>query len=135
MSFEFKVFNEIVTGSLRPWIAKDKSEQMYKSALADVQESYYTFQPLYQLEFTKSLSAKRDYYLRLADNEATDYLNFLKAKIDQSINDDARIYLVTSALQKVLPSKLNRISRLISEHNYSPDQYDPVLKRLSKDIL
>lgn len=135
MSFEFKVFNEIVTGSLRPWIAKDKSEQMYKSALADVQQSYYTFQPLYQLEFTKSLSVKRDYYLRLADNEATDYLNFFKAKIDQSINDDARIYLVTSALQKVLPSKLNRISRLISDYDYTPAQYDPTLKRLSKDIL
>lgn len=135
MSFEFKVFNEIAAGSLRPWLTQDKTEQSYKSSLADVQESYYTFQPLYQLEFTKSLSAKRVYYLRLADNEATEYLNFLKAKIDQSINDEARIYLVTSALQKVLPSKLNRISRLISENNYSPDQYDPALKRLSKDIL
>ena len=135
MSFEFKVFNEIAVGSLRPWLAKDKNEQVYKSALADVQESYYTFQPLYQLAFTKSLSSKRDYYLRLIDSEAIYYLNFFRAKIDQSISDDAKTYLVASALQKVIPGKLNRISRLISENNYSPDQYDPALRRLSKDIV
>lgn len=135
MSFEFKVFNEIAVGSLRPWLSKDKSEQMYKSALVDLPNSFYTYQPLHQLEFTKSLSSKRDYYLRLIDSEAIDYLNFFRAKMNQSINDDAKTYLVTSALQKVIPGKLNRISRLISANNYSPDQYDPALKKLSKDIL
>lgn len=135
MSFEFKTFSVIVTGNLKPWLADTRNDQFYKNALADVESSYYTSQPLYELAFTKSLSPKRDYYLRLIDNEAIDYLNEVNKKMQTALSEDSKIYTIHVALQNSLPSKLNKIARTITDQGYAEIHYKPSSKPLKTDIL
>lgn len=123
MSFEFKSFNNIVGDYLRPWIDGNISESKFEQDLGELSKIHYIQQPLYEVVFIKSLSAKRDYYIRLIDNESIDYLNYFHKKMSISLNDDARSYLVDSALKKLLNSKLIKIQKEIQKNGYNSDHY------------
>ena len=125
MSFEFKSFNNIVGDYLRPWIDSNISESKFEQDLTELPKIHYKQQPIFEVEFTRSLTAKRDYYIRIIDNECINYLNFFHHKMAISLNDDARSYLVDSALKKLLNSKLIKIQKQIQKHGYNSDYYTP----------
>lgn len=118
MAYEFKTFNSILQGPLKPWLNDGLTDAKFKQDFQHLEKSYYNVQPLYDVIFPKALSFKRKYYQQIIANESVDYLNYFHDKIKHSLTDDAKTYLVHNALEKILPSKFAKILKEIQNRCY-----------------
>jgi len=118
MNNELSVFHKILFLELRPWSIKGFSEAKFIELTQQVKQEFYSFQPLYQVDFPKPLTARRKYYHALIYNEATRYLNAFHQEMSAALNDDEKKYLVHTTLTKLLIQKLNETSAIINEYQY-----------------
>lgn len=118
MNNELSIFHKILFLELRPWSIKVFSEAKFVELTQQVKKEFYSFQPLYQVDFPKPLTARRKYYHALIDNEAIRYLNAFHQEMLAALNDDEKKYLVHTTLNKLLIQKLNETSAIINEYQY-----------------
>ena len=97
------------------------SEPKFKQDLNDFQKTFHQFQPIYELSFPKPLSIKRKYFQTLIESEAIRFLNLIHQQINDSINDQAKNYLVHMALTRSLNEKLNEVHQIIMERDCNQD--------------
>jgi len=124
MTSTLELYNRILFLDLRPWLLTELSEAKFKQDLNDLQKVYYQFQPVYDVSFPKPLNNKRKYFLALIEIEAILFLNHFHQQVNDSLNDQAKIYLVHMALTRTLHSKLNEINQVIQDHDYKQDYFD-----------
>ncbi|MEI7491915.1 MAG: DUF6617 family protein [Bacteroidota bacterium] len=115
------LYNRILFLDLRPWQLSGISEAKFKQDLNDFQKTFHQFQPIYELSFPKPLSNKRKYFQTLIESEAIGFLNLIHQQINDSINDQAKIYLVHMALTRSLNAKLNEVHQIIIERDCNQD--------------
>lgn len=133
MTNPLETFNRILFLDLRPWMQSDVSEQKYKQDLSERRTAKIQFQPLYEVSFPKALNNRRKYYVRIIENEATNYLNYVHSEIEQSTNSNQKKYVVHMALEKAIKQKLTEIAQVINDHNYQLESFDPKFGALKED--
>lgn len=124
MTPPLELYNRILFLDLRPWILTELSEAKFKQDLNDLQKVFHQFQPVYELSFPKPLNNKRKYFLTLIEAEGIRFLNQFHQQVNDSLNDQAKVYLVHMALTRTLHSKLNEIKQVIQDHDYKQDYFD-----------
>jgi|GEM_PF-986805 len=121
MTVPFDLYNRILFLDLRPWNLSGVSEAKFKQDLNDFKKTFHQFQPIYELSFPKPLSNKRKYFQTVLESEAIRFLNLIHQQINDSINDQAKNYLVHMALTRSLNEKLNEVHQIIMERDYNQD--------------
>lgn len=124
MSNELELFNDILFLNHRPWIIGKQSDIKFKQLLLEVKKEYYANQPKYEVDFIKPLSNIRKYYHTIIENETRRYLNDLHTNISEALNEDEKSYLVYFAINKLISQKLKEIAQVITEREYTPEQFD-----------
>ena len=117
------IYNRILFLDLRPWTLTGISEAKFKQDLNDLQKAHHQFQPTYELSFPKPLTNKRKYFLTLIKSEAIRFLNHFHQQVNDSLNDQAKTYLVHMALTRTLNSKLNEVHQIILDRGYNQDLF------------
>jgi hypothetical protein len=118
MNNELSIFHKTLFLELRPWSIKEFSEAKFIELTQQVKKEFYSFQPLYQVDLPKPLTARRKYYHALIENEAIRYLNAFHQEMSAALNDEEKKYLVHTTLSKLLIQKLNETSAIINEYQY-----------------
>lgn len=124
MTNELELFNDILFLNHRPWIFGKQSDIKFKQLLLEVKKEYYAHQPKYEVDFIKPLSNIRKYYHTIIENETRRYLNDLHTNISEALNEDEKSYLVYFAINKLISQKLKEIAQVITEREYTPEQFD-----------
>jgi len=118
MNNELDLYHKILFLEMRPWANSGFSDAKFVELKLQLKNEFYAFQPLYQVDFPKPLTAKRKYYHSLIENEAIQYLNDFHQEMSAALNDQEKLYLVNKALTKLLAQKLNETSKVINEHQF-----------------
>lgn len=87
MNNELNLYHKILFLELRPWTNREVAETKYKELMQGISKEHFTFQPLYEVDFPKPLTAKRKYYFSIIENEATFYLNNFQQIIAGALNE------------------------------------------------
>lgn len=131
MNEPLKVYHDILFLALRPWKLDKYSDLKLKELLNDLKKEYYISSPLYELSFEKPLSPFRKYYNSLIDYEAIKFLNEFHENITTADDVNEQKYLLHFIINKVLLQKLKETAQIISERNYSEEQYNLKLQNKS----
>lgn len=102
MNNELNLYHKILFLELRPWTNREVAETKYKELMQGISKEHFSFQPLYEVDFPKPLTAKRKYYFSIIENEATCYLNNFQQIIAGALNEKEKQYWVHTTLTKVL---------------------------------
>ncbi|MBD3749341.1 MAG: hypothetical protein IE931_07590 [Sphingobacteriales bacterium] len=118
MNNELNLYHKILFLELRPWTNREVAETKYKELMQGISKEHFSFQPLYEVDFPKPLTAKRKYYFSIIENEATNYLNNFQQIIAGALNEKEKQYWVHTTLTKVLSQKLREVSKVIDDSQY-----------------
>jgi hypothetical protein len=119
MDTELELYHKILLLELRPWTNREVTEAKFKEMLQKVKPQHFVFQPIYEVDFPKPLTAKRKYYHAIIENEAIRYLNNFHQIIEGCLNDKERKYWVHTTLTKVFVPKLKEVSKIIDDNTYT----------------
>ena len=129
---ELTLFDDILYGSLAPWLDKNKPDERFVAKLNEIKKVEPFFPYQYEIEFYRPFNAKTQYYHKLIQNESIAYCN----KIFQIVKDDDNIKLLkywrNDTLEKKIPSKLKDLGKLIKDKQYDLHYIDP--KKMSFDV-
>lgn len=118
MNTDLTLYHNILFLDLRPWTKRNISESKYKELMHEFSKEDYSFQPLYEVEFEKPLTAKRKYYHALIENEAVRYLNNLHNIMAAAQKVVEKKYWVHTTLTKAISQKLTETSKVIEDNLY-----------------
>lgn len=121
MDAELELYHKILLLELRPWTNREVTEAKFKELLQKVKPQHFVFQPAYEVDFPKPLTAKRKYYHAIIENEAIRYLNNFHQIIEGCLNDKEKKYWVHTTLTKVFAPKLKEASKVIDDNGYTID--------------
>ncbi|MBI9069923.1 MAG: hypothetical protein JEZ09_21710 [Salinivirgaceae bacterium] len=116
--------DDILYKGLQPWLEENNSNEKFVKLQKKIKAVTPAFEPMWQINYHRPLSAKAEYYYALITNEATQYVN----NIIELINEDdyllrqQRWYTDTMAKLQV---RFNDIIELIKEHQYFVEFMDP----------
>lgn len=119
----FDTFQNILFLELRPWMNTTIPEAKYKELQQNLKKEYYAFQPLYEVDFTKPLSARRKYYHALIETEAIQYLNAFNNEMSAALNDQEKKYWVHTTLTKSISQKLKEVKDTIESFGYHLNKF------------
>jgi hypothetical protein len=134
MNNELDLYHKILFLELRPWSNSGFSDAKYVELKLLIKNEFYAFQPLYQVDFPKPLTAKRKYYHSLIENEAKRYLNDFHQDISAALNDQEKLYLINNALTKLLAQKLYETSQVIKDHQFLFSNIAPAKSTINPGI-
>ena len=119
----FDTFQNILFLDLRPWMNTNIPEVKYKELQQNLKKEYYAFQPLYEVAFTKPLSARRKYYYALIETEAIQYLNAFNNEMSAALNDQEKKYWVHTTLTKSIAQKFKEVKDTIESFGYHLNKF------------
>lgn len=133
---DLKAINDILSGSLAPWLASNQSADKLKVNLQAQKKIELDIPLSFTLEFEAAYTVKAKYYSLIVHNSIQKYIEAFINNFTNSINEDHRAYLVSQALGKDISQKLADTARIISERNYSfSDLNKPEISSLRDDIF
>lgn len=119
------LFQNILTGNLKPWKKNDYSTDKYKDLLSEIKSEELQFQPINEIDFFPPHSPKCKCYKALIQNESYRYFNLLHELINNADDDTEKAYWVKLTLSIKIPMLLNQIRSIVEERNYSLSDLDP----------
>lgn len=119
------LFQNILTGNLKPWKKNDYSTDKYKDLLSEIKSEGLQFQPINEIDFFPPHSPKCKYYKSIIINESYRYFNLLHELINNADDDTEREYWVKLTLTIKIPMLLNQIKNIVEERNYNLSDLDP----------
>ena len=121
MNNELSLFNRIIFGDLRPWLAPAIHEDKYKSLSTEIKAEIPRYTPLYKVEFPKHFNPKTKYYSSLIQNETIIYLNNIHLLLSDSKTDNLKEFWTNTTLSKKLEPQIKDIKKIILEKEFSID--------------
>lgn len=134
MNTELELYHDILFLGLRPWTNRDDADLKFKAKNREVVKEYFSFQPIYEVDFIKPLSSKRKYYHSIIENEATRYLNAMHNVLALDITENEKKYLVHIAIAKHITQKLKEISKIIIDNHYYLELIYPTSNQTVVDV-
>jgi hypothetical protein len=113
------VFEEIIHGSLRPWLDSNKPDAKFAPMLSSVKAVNPNFHALYEIDFIRPFNNKTKYYHKLIINEANNYCNLIVELINEDKNEQLMKYWLNDTLNKRLKTRIKEVGKLIRENDYS----------------
>ncbi len=120
MDNALELYHRILFGNLCPWARDQHVVQKYQQLLHDLREEVYLAQPLYEVDFPKSVLPKRQYFAAMIQGEAVRFLNALHEEMDAAFNESERSFFVHDALN-TLDRKLERVAFVIGDKGLDLD--------------
>jgi len=116
-----EIFQSILLNQLQPWRNENllMTDAKYKQLIQSIQREYYSFQPLYSIDFPKPLTPKRKYYFLLIENAAIGYLNKIQNEIKSALNTEEKQYWIHATLAKTLSQNLIDTENIIAARKCS----------------
>jgi len=123
MTPSLDIYHRILFLDLRPWTLTGVSEAKFKQNLNDFKKTFHQFQPIYELSLPKPLTNKRKYFQTLIESDAIAFLNLIHQQLKDSINDQAKTYLVHMALTRTLSTKFKEVQQILIDRDCMTDVF------------
>ena len=129
------IFHKILTGSLKPWVKGNITNEQFKVRTAELVEISPTYPEKFTLKFIKPFSSKTKYYAFEIHNSVTRYMNELTDHFLNNDSENIKTNLIHHALKKELSPILEKISTIIEQEDYRPDYIDIAnLKKTASEL-
>ncbi|NCC73650.1 MAG: hypothetical protein EOM06_09660 [Sphingobacteriia bacterium] len=119
------IYDNILFLELRPYRHRERRQDFFKKLLSALESTRYQYQPFREVNFLPPYSPKLSYYHRLISNEAAAFFNHLNRLMQQTIDEEEKIYHVYTALNKVVGEKLKQTASEINRLKYNLDDIIP----------
>lgn len=133
MQNDFLLYHDILFLRLKPSANRQLSDIKFKELLQSVPKEHYSFQPAYEVDFPKPLTAMRKYYFALIENEATRYLNTFNQIIASADALKEKQFWLHNTLTKKLAQKLKETNKVITDNKLYFDLLQPLAKQKISD--
>ncbi len=134
MKNELKLFDEILHGSLRPWLKKNQNESRFRDQLLKLEMEKSLYPMTFQIHFLRPFSSKTRYYRRLITNEVIRICNKVHRFIEDDNIQDLYVYHRNFMLHKSLPVRLTEVGKVIFARDYFWEFFDPNEPFLEEDF-
>lgn len=95
-------FRRILFLDLRTTLSDSIPLAKFKSLLLELEQVQYKYQPFYELEKERVKNARQEYYQRMIDNAAMDFVNQFNLEISSAKSENEKKYVIHSALKSLM---------------------------------
>jgi hypothetical protein len=93
--------NRILFKDLRPWLLNKEPQVKFKMLLSELEVIKHKFQPAYEVEWIKPVSARQEYFMLLIENDVIAFLNHVYGEMSNTTNEKERAYLISKQIKQI----------------------------------
>lgn len=96
-----ETINRILFKDLRPWLLNKEPQVKFKMLLSELESVKQRFQPAYEVDWLKPVSARQEYFKLLIENDVIAFLNHFYGEMSNTTNEKERAYLINKQIKQI----------------------------------